>query len=166
MSPLWGSGYWLRKKGSETKKRTKTEGMEKGDYGPPTRNVVLRICRTWAKRYQKITSQMRIQRVSRMHRPGVSASHSTHVCEVIRYRSIGSKLDKISKRPGHCHADNQNKGERKSTGVVVMSYFLRTLSLSLSPFSLSLSHSLSLSLTHSLSHSLSLSLSLSLCLAL
>ena len=40
-----------RKKGSETKKRTKEEEIEKGNCRPPTWKVVLRLWRTWTKRY-------------------------------------------------------------------------------------------------------------------
>ena len=55
----------LRKKGSKTKKRTREEEIEKGDYGPPAWKVYSRFCRTWTKRYL-ITSLTRVKRVSRI----------------------------------------------------------------------------------------------------
>ena len=58
--------FVLRKTGSKAKKRTKKEKIEEGNYGPPTRKIFLRFCWTWTKRYL-ITSQTRVNRVSRIH---------------------------------------------------------------------------------------------------
>ena len=74
----------------------KEEEIENGDCGPPTRKVFffffLRFCRTWTKRCL-ITSQMRVKRVTRIHRRRMvwwcnRLTRFTLVCEVTRYRLV------------------------------------------------------------------------------
>ena len=52
--------FVLKKKGSNVKKRTKEEEIEKGDYGPPTRKIFLRFCQNWTNRHL-ITFQRMVQ---------------------------------------------------------------------------------------------------------